>query len=220
MRSFSFMILLGAALAVPMTQKDYTSGETAMPNGPTGTLSEQQNSGRNSSSQQGGSQQAGSQEGSGQQSGASNATCNAATAEKVGQLSGGIRTNVAIQDQELKSIAALQTLLLSNGTNTAVPGASQYEAERQALLVIQQMGVEIRTQNQKIAAEVGSGASNGLKTVEFAQQSEISQVKSLQGTQQADSKTLALLVKEVVDGTNQNWVNLLVAEQQCKQVQV
>ena len=70
------------------------------------------------------------------------------------------------------------------------------------------MGVAIRTQSQQIAGEIQSASLGGLQTVEQAQQTEINQVKTLQGNQQADAQTLVLLVKEVSDGTAKNWENL------------
>ncbi|PVH94526.1 hypothetical protein DM02DRAFT_539277 [Periconia macrospinosa] len=157
--------------------------------------------------QQGGGQQSGGQQAS------RNSTCNAAIALKVGQLSGGIRTNVAIQEQELISISTLQGILASNQSASEIK--LQYETERQALMVIQKMGVEARTQNSVLAAEVQSPAQAGLKIVEGAQQVEIQQVSTLQGSRQADSDTLQLLSKEVIDGTRQNWLNLVTADAQC-----
>lgn len=78
------------------------------------------------------------------------------------------------------------------------------------------MGVAIRTQSQQIAGEIQSASLGGLQTVEQAQQTEINQVKTLQGNQQADAQTLVLLVKEVSDGTAKNWENLAIVETECQ----
>ena len=78
------------------------------------------------------------------------------------------------------------------------------------------MGVAIRTQSQQIAGEIRRASLVGLQTVEQAQQTEINQVKTLQGNQQADAQTLVLLVKEVADGTAKNWENLAIVETECQ----
>lgn len=85
-------------------------------------------------------------------------------------------------------------------------------------MVIQKMGVEVRTQNSILAAEVRSKSEAGLKIVSGAQQTEIQQVNKLQGNRQADSQMLQLLSKEVLDGTRQNWANLVVADAQCPRI--
>ena len=104
MKFLPLLFILGTALAVPVAQNGQAPKEDCMGKGG-------QNGGQQSGGQQGGGQQGGGQQGGGQQSGGGgqqmgqqggrNGTCSAATLVKNGQLSGGIRTNIAIQQQEL-----------------------------------------------------------------------------------------------------------------------
>ena len=106
--------------------------------------------------------------------------------------------------------------MITASTANKQPPAADFETQRQALLKIQQMGVDARTQNQKIAAAVNSPSAAGLAKVAMAQTTEINQVKSLKGTGAADEATLKQLVQEVQDGTKQNQANLAAAQGQCK----
>ncbi|KAF1960811.1 hypothetical protein CC80DRAFT_532385 [Byssothecium circinans] len=150
----------------------------------------------------------------------SGSTCNSATAEKVAKLAGGIQSNIAIQVQELQGIKTLQALVASNTTTlrAASSSGSDFELERQAVLQIQQTGVDLRTANQKVAAELKSPSEKGLATVSMAQTLEIQQVKSLEGSGQKDQDVLMMLVKEVMDGTMQNKKNLAAAVQRTPQI--
>lgn len=81
------------------------------------------------------------------------------------------------------------------------------------MLAIQKRGVDIRANNQKLAAQINSPAADGLAIVAGAQTKEIGQVQSLKGTA-ADAPTISMLVQEVMDGTMQNQKNLAAAKGQ------
>lgn len=63
---------------------------------------------------------------------------------------------------------------------------------------------------------INSPSQQGLAVVSQAQVMEMTQVTGLKGTAAADQSTLAMLVKEVQDGTKQNQMNLAMAQSQCK----
>lgn len=113
-------------------------------------------------------------------------------------------------------VKTLQTLVAANTTRAAVNGTSDFEIERQAVLVIQQKGIDIRAKNQQMAMSLNSPSQMGLAVVAQAQTTEMMQVKSLEGGGDSDKKTLQTLVQEVEDGTKQNEMNLQMAESQCK----
>jgi hypothetical protein len=95
-------------------------------------------------------------------------------------------------------------------------GAAEFTRTKQSVLAIQQKGITIRQNNQKLAKKINSPATDGLATVAGAQVLEMMQVMGLNGTC-ADKATLATLMKEVVDGTAQNHKNLAAAQgQNCK----
>ena len=79
MRLLPVLILVAAVVALPTGEKRRFRARNSNSN----------DANNNASGGNGNTQQA-----------ARNTTCNAATALKVGQLSGGIRVNVAIQEQE------------------------------------------------------------------------------------------------------------------------
>lgn len=85
---------------------------------------------------------------------------------------------------------------------------------QKAVLNIQQQGIDIRANNQKLAQDVNSPAKAGLAVVAKAQVTEKDQVTGLKGSS-ADKDTLKTLVKEVQDGTKQNEKNLKAAQGQC-----
>jgi hypothetical protein len=90
-----------------------------------------------------------------------------------------------------------------------------FQTTQQSVLAIQQKGITIRAQNQKLAGQIKSPAADGLAIVAGAQTKELGQVKGLKGTQ-ADASTLKMLVQEVQDGTKQNQMNLAAAKgQKC-----
>ncbi|KAH9876509.1 hypothetical protein J1614_003640 [Plenodomus biglobosus] len=134
-----------------------------------------------------------------------NTTCDP---EKVSQLAGGIQANLFVQKQELAGIKSLQNLHV-NKIMTHFP------KERQNVLAIQQLGIDIRAQNQQIAKDIDSPALDGLNIVEGAQITEIRQVMGLTGDKENDKAVLDTLVKEVEDGTKQNEANLAAAQGQC-----
>ncbi|KAF2682395.1 hypothetical protein K458DRAFT_307327 [Lentithecium fluviatile CBS 122367] len=144
--------------------------------------------------------------------GKGNGTCNA---QLVAKLAGGIEQNLNIQAQELKGVQTLQKLTASNTTGASIKGTSNFQSQQQAVLTIQQAGIDIRAQNQKIAQEINSPAQQGLAIVAQAQVTEMTQVMGLQGGGEQDKKTLEMLAKEVQDGTKQNMMNLMAAETQC-----
>lgn len=139
------------------------------------------------------------------------------------QLEKGIQANLDIQAQELKGYTdspfpnslfstyrthSVQSLNLQNGT-------AKFTTTQQSVLAIQQKGITIRANNQKLAKEIKSPATDGLAIVAGAQTKEMLQVMSLKGTS-ADKDTLAMLMKEVMDGTTQNGKNLAAAKgQKC-----
>ena len=88
-------------------------------------------------------------------------------------------------------------------------------ATQTSVLAIQQRGVDIRANNQKLAKEINSPAADGLAIVAGAQTKEIDQVKSLKGNAAADGETIKMLVQEVMDGTMQNQKNLQAAKGQA-----
>lgn len=92
-------------------------------------------------------------------------------------------------------------------------GTAGFNATQASVLAIQQRGVDIHANNQKLAKEINSPAADGLPIVAGAQIKEISQVKSLKGTS-GDTATLDMLVTEVMDGTKQNQRNLAAAKGQ------
>jgi hypothetical protein len=92
-------------------------------------------------------------------------------------------------------------------------GTAGFNATQGSVLAIQQRGIDIRANNQKLAKEINSPAADGLAIVAGAQTKEIDQVRSLKGTS-ADAKTLGMLVTEVMDGTKQNQKNLAAAKGQ------
>lgn len=94
--------------------------------------------------------------------------------------------------------------------------AGHFALERQNVLFIQQLGIDIRTQNQQIADEIKSPAIDGLNIVQGAQVKEMRQVMGLTGTADTDKAVLQTLVQEVEDGTKQNEMNLAAAQSQCK----
>ncbi|PZD36435.1 hypothetical protein A1F97_08312 [Pyrenophora tritici-repentis] len=110
--------------------------------------------------------------------------------------------NLNIQAQELKGIQCLQK----------EEGTAGFKAEQASVLKIQQKGIEIRANNQKLAKEINSPAAAGLDIVAGAQVKEMMQVMSLNGTAKADDATLKMLVQEVEDGTKQNEKNLAEAK--------
>lgn len=109
-----------------------------------------------------------------------------------------------------RRIKDLQKLETNNAT------AASFATKRQDVLVIQQLGINIRTQNQQIAGEIKSPAIAGLNTVQGAQTTEMRQVMGLTGNEKTDAAVLQTLVKEVEDGTKQNEANLAAAQGQCK----
>ncbi|KAH3978663.1 hypothetical protein HBI56_081240 [Parastagonospora nodorum] len=119
------------------------------------------------------------------------------------KLEKGIKANLDIQAQELQGVHALQLQ----------GGLAEFETTQQSVLSIQQKGITIRAENQKLAAEIKSPAADGLAIVAGAQTKEMMQVMSLKGTA-ADEATLKLLVQEVQDGTKQNQKNLAAATNQ------
>ncbi|CBX96181.1 hypothetical protein IAQ61_001355 [Plenodomus lingam] len=135
-----------------------------------------------------------------------NATCDM---EKVTQLAGGIQANLFVQQQELAGIKCLQKLEPNQAS-------SQFPEERQRVLAIQQLGINIRAQNQNLAKDINSPAIDGLNVVEGAQITEMRQVMGLTGDGEKDKDVLETLVKEVEDGTKQNEANLAAAQGQCK----
>lgn len=102
----------------------------------------------------------------------------------------------------LRSVQTLQKQL----------GTADFKATQAKVLDIQQKGIDIRTNNQKLAKQINSPASAGLDIVQGAQVKEKSQVQGLTGTAAADTATLNTLVQEVQDGTKQNQKNLADAK--------
>ncbi|KAF2705499.1 hypothetical protein K504DRAFT_493942 [Pleomassaria siparia CBS 279.74] len=149
------------------------------------------------------------------QKGGGNATCNSVL---TAQLVGGIQANLNIQAQELQGVQTLASLTAANSTGRALPNnaVSDFQLTQSNVLTIQQKGIDIRAQNQKLASELNSPAAQGLAVVAMAQVMEVMQVKSLTGSGPADAKTLQLLVTEVQGGTKQNMMNLMAAESACK----
>jgi hypothetical protein len=94
-------------------------------------------------------------------------------------------------------------------------GTAGFNATQTSVLAIQQRGVDIRANNQKLAKEINSLAADGLAIVAGAQTKEIDQVKSLKGNAAADGETIKMLVQEVMDGTMQNQKNLQAAKGQA-----
>ncbi|RMZ67679.1 ATP binding [Pyrenophora seminiperda CCB06] len=86
-------------------------------------------------------------------------------------------------------------------------GTPEFKATQTSVLAIQQKGIDIRANNQKLAASINSPASAGLATVAGAQVMEMTQVKGLKNAAADDNATLTTLVKEVQDGTKQNQKN-------------
>ncbi|KAL5115634.1 hypothetical protein ACEQ8H_006433 [Pleosporales sp. CAS-2024a] len=119
------------------------------------------------------------------------------------QLIAGIKANLDIQAKELAGIQALQ----QGG------GAIGFGTQQLEVLCIQQQGIQIRQNNQQLAAQINSPAIAGLAIVENAQTLEMSQVTGLNRTA-TDAATLTLLVQEVRDGTAQNQKNLAAAQGQ------
>jgi hypothetical protein len=117
--------------------------------------------------------------------------------------------------QEVQSLITLchsvQTLqsMLKNGTATA----AAFSTTQKSVLAIQQKGITIRANNQKLAKEINSPAAAGLAVVAGAQVKELTQVQGLNDTA-ADAATLMALVQEVQDGTKQNQKNLAAAKTQ------
>jgi hypothetical protein len=122
------------------------------------------------------------------------------------QLEKGIQANLDIQAQELKGytwppfaqplyftelIHSVQSLNLQTGT-------AEFTTTQQSVLAIQQKGITIRQNNQKLAKEIKSPAADGLAIVAGAQTKEMLQVMGLK------------------DGTAQNGKNLAAAQgQKC-----
>lgn len=108
-------------------------------------------------------------------------------------------------------IKKLQKIGASNATTDQT-----FAMDRQKVLVIQQLGINIRAQNQEIAGEIKSPATAGLKIVQGAQIIELRQVMGLTGNEMTDAPVLKSLVQEVENGTKQNKANLVAAQGQCK----
>ncbi|KAK7183445.1 hypothetical protein PSPO01_10404 [Paraphaeosphaeria sporulosa] len=141
-----------------------------------------------------------------------NSTCNAVQSKQVGDLAKGIQANLDIQKQESSPFASVQFLqAMSNAKSNST---QDFKNIQKAVLNIQQQGIDIRTNNQKLAQQVNSPAQMGLAIVATAQITEKDQVTSLNGSC-ADQGTLKTLVKEVQDGTKQNKKNLQAAQSQC-----
>ncbi|KAF2185762.1 hypothetical protein K469DRAFT_631665 [Zopfia rhizophila CBS 207.26] len=156
------------------------------------------------------------------------------SAQQVQQLSDGIQANLDIQKQELQGVLSLQQLVHAannstqnagnaTSTNSCTPSEAQAQAEgefvseQKKVLDIQTKGIQIRAENQKIAAQLNSPAASGLAVVAMAQVLEMMQVQMLKGGGNNDVKLLNMLVKEVNDGTKQNEMNKMAAEsQQCE----
>ncbi|USP81946.1 hypothetical protein yc1106_09220 [Curvularia clavata] len=120
-------------------------------------------------------------------------------------LEKGIQDNLNIQAQELAGVQTLQKQI----------GTADFKTTQAKVLKIQQQGIDIRVNNQKLAKQINSTASAGLDIVQGAQLKEMSQVQGLTGTaatEKADKETLATLVQEVQDGTKQNQKNLADAK--------
>ncbi|KAB2103077.1 hypothetical protein AG0111_0g8862 [Alternaria gaisen] len=139
------------------------------------------------------------------------------------KLEQGIQANLDIQAQELKGYAyspSAQNSTILTGTPLSVyalklqGGTAGFNATQTSVLAIQQRGVDIRANNQKLAKEINSPAADGLAIVAGAQTKEIDQVKSLKGNAAADGETIKMLVQEVMDGTMQNQKNLQAAKGQ------
>jgi hypothetical protein len=138
------------------------------------------------------------------------------------KLEQGIQANLDIQAQELKGYVSLAipsflpqlTHLISVYALKLQGGTAGFNATQASVLAIQQRGVDIRANNQKLAKEINSPAADGLAIVAGAQTKEIDQVKSLKGTS-GDAATLGMLVMEVMDGTKQNQKNLEAAKGQA-----
>jgi hypothetical protein len=99
--------------------------------------------------------------------------------------------------------------MLQNGT---APAAA-FTTTQKDVLAIQQKGITIRANNQKLAKEINSPAVAGLAIVAGAQVKEMTQVQGLKDAA-ADAATLMTLVQEVQDGTKQNQKNLAAAKTQ------
>lgn len=118
----------------------------------------------------------------------------------------------------LFSVKTLATLSASNTTGRANPGnaPSDFQITQKNVLAIQQKGIDIRAQNQKLASSINNPSAKGLAVVAMAQTMEVEQVKTLTGSGAKDAATLKMLVTEVEGGTKQNMMNLQAAESQCK----
>jgi hypothetical protein len=99
--------------------------------------------------------------------------------------------------------------MVQNGTAQV----AAFQMTQKSVLGIQQKGIKIRSNNQKLAKEINSPAADGLAIVATAQVKEMSQVMGLNNTA-ADAATLKQLVQEVQDGTKQNEKNLAAAKSQ------
>jgi hypothetical protein len=106
------------------------------------------------------------------------------------------------------SVQTLQSMA-QNGTAQV----AAFQKTQKSVLGIQQKGIEIRSNNQKLAKEINSPAADGLAIVATAQVKEMTQVMGLNNTA-ADVGTLKQLVQEVQDGTKQNEKNLAAAKSQ------
>ncbi|KAH6644779.1 hypothetical protein C7974DRAFT_384264 [Boeremia exigua] len=124
------------------------------------------------------------------------------------QLQQGIQKNLDIQAKELIGVQSLQKM-----SQAGTAQATTFQAMQISVLDIQQKGVNIRANNQKLAQQINSPASAGLATVAMAQTLEISQVLKLNGNA-TDATTLQMLVTEVQGGTQQNQKNLAAAKSQ------
>ena len=99
-------------------------------------------------------------------------------------------------------------------SNANSNSTESFKDAQKAVLNIQQQGIDIRANNQKLAQGMDSPAKAGLAVVATAQITEKDQVTGLKGSS-ADKDTLKILVKEVQDGTKQNEQNLKAAQSQC-----
>jgi hypothetical protein len=139
------------------------------------------------------------------------------------KLEQGIQANLDIQAQELKGYVVSLPYKFSILTGAPLSvyalklqgGTAGFNATQTSVLAIQQRGVDIRANNQKLAKEINSPAADGLAIVAGAQTKEIDQVKSLKGNAAADGETIKMLVQEVMDGTMQNQKNLQAAKGQA-----
>ena len=125
-------------------------------------------------------------------------------------------TNHSIENLQKITQASNSTGISSNGTaSSSNINAAAFKQAQQDLLNIQQNGINVRNNNQKLAQQAKSPAAVGVMQFGVPQVNEMTQVMSLTGSGGSnETNLLAQLLQEVQNDIKQNQMNEQVAQSQ------